>query len=162
VLGGDHDGVQPHRGQAVVLNRHLRLAVRTQVGQHAALAHLGQPARETMGQCDRQRHQLRCVVDRIAEHQALIARALRVQRVRGALHSRLVGAVHTLGDVRRLRADRDVHTARVPVEAFGRRVIADLEDPFTHDRRDVDIGRRGDLTGDMDLTGRDERLHRHP
>ena len=103
VLGGDHHGVQPDRDVVLVLDGDLRLAVRAQVGQHAVLADLGQPACQPVGQRDRQRHQLRGVVDRVAEHQALVAGALRVQRVRGALDARLVRGVDALGDVGRLR-----------------------------------------------------------
>ncbi len=81
VLRREHDGVQPHRRGAVVLDGDLGLAVGPQVVQHAVLAHLGQPARQAVGQRDRQRHQLRGVLDRVAEHQALVAGALGVQRV---------------------------------------------------------------------------------
>ncbi len=81
VLRREHDGVQAHRRGAVVLHGDLGLAVGPQVVQHAVLAHLGQPARQPVGQRDRQRHQLRGVLDRVAEHQALVAGALGVQRV---------------------------------------------------------------------------------
>ena len=67
---------------AVVLDGDLGLAVGAQVGQRAVLADLGEPARQPVRQRDRQRHQLRGVVDRVAEHQALVAGALGVQRVR--------------------------------------------------------------------------------
>src|SRR3984957_13846859 len=64
--------------------------------QHAVLADLGQPARQAVGESDRQRHQFGGVLDGIAEHQALVARALLVQRVTGALDPRLVGGVDAL------------------------------------------------------------------
>ena len=41
----------------------------------------------------------RGVADRIAEHQALVAGALGVQRVGGTLDARLVRGVHAVGDV---------------------------------------------------------------
>ncbi len=85
VLGGDDHGIQPHRDVVLVGDGDLGLAVRTQIWQHAVLTNLGQPPRQPVGQRDGQRHQLRGVVDGVAEHQALIAGALRVQRVGGAL-----------------------------------------------------------------------------
>ena len=111
VLSGQHDGVEAHRRGSVVLHGDLGLAVGAQVVQHAALAHLGEPAREPVRQRDRQRHQLGGVLDGVAEHQALVARALGVQRVACALDAGLVGGVDALGDVGRLRADADVHAA---------------------------------------------------
>ena len=163
VLGRQHDGVQPHRGGAVVLDGDLGLAVGPQVVQHAVLADLGQPAGQPVRQRDRQRHQLGGVLDRVAEHQALVAGALGVQRVAGALDARLVGGVDALGDVGRLRADADVHAARRAVEALVRRVVADLEDALAHGVGDVGeglLGRRGDLADDVHLPGGHQRLHR--
>ncbi len=162
VLGGDHDGVQPHGLVAVVLDRHLRLAVRPQVGQHAPLARLGQPPGQAVGQRDRQRQQLRGVGVRVAEHQALVARALAVDLVVRRLDPALVGGVDALGDVGRLRADRHVHPARRAVEALGRRVVADLQDPVAHQPGDVDVAARGDLTRDVHLAGGHHGLDRHP
>ena len=99
VLGGQHDGVEPDRGEAVVLDGDLGLTVGAQVVEHAALADLGEPARKPVSQRDRQRHQLGGVLDGVAEHQALVACALQVERVARALDAGLVGGVDTLGDV---------------------------------------------------------------
>src|SRR5262249_23357451 len=44
VLGGDDDGVQPHRAALGVLHRYLGLPVRPQVGDGAGAPHLGEPA----------------------------------------------------------------------------------------------------------------------
>jgi hypothetical protein len=52
-----------------------------------------------VGQRDRQRHQLRGVLDGVTEHQALVAGALQVQRVTRTLDARLVGGVDSLRDV---------------------------------------------------------------
>ena len=46
-----------------------------EVGQLAALADLGQPAGEAVGESDRQRHQLRRLTAGEAEHHALVAGA---------------------------------------------------------------------------------------
>ena len=119
-----------------------------------------QPVRQR----DRQRHQLGGVLDGVAEHQALIAGALGVQRVACALDAGLVGGVDALGDVGRLGADADVHAAGRPVEALLRRVVADLEDAIAH--RVGDVGERflrggRDLADDVHLAGGDQRLDRH-
>ena len=163
VLGGDDHGVQPDRDVVLVVDGDLRLAVRAQVGQRPVLADLGQPPRQPVGQRDGQRHQFGGVVDRVAEHQALVAGALGVQRVRRALDARLVGGVHTLGDVGRLCADADVHPARRPVEALVRRVVADVEDARADGVGDVGerfFGRRGHLADHVHLPGGHQRLDR--
>jgi hypothetical protein len=70
-------------------------------------------------QRDRQRHQLGGLVAGVAEHEALVARALALDRVLDVLAgTRLVGVVHALRDVGRLAADRDAHAARLAVEAL--------------------------------------------
>src|SRR5437899_539368 len=101
------------------------------------IAYLGEPPGETVGQRDRERHQLRRVGAGVAEHQALVTRALlgdEVLEVRHGLDARLVGGVHTLGDVDGLRADRDVHTAGVAVEALLRGVVPHLQDAIADQR----------------------------
>ena len=83
VLGGDDDGVEPDRAVvAVVLDGDLGLAVGAQVGHVAVLADRGEPLGEPVGERDRQRHQLGGVVAGVAEHQALVAGALPVERGR--------------------------------------------------------------------------------
>ena len=163
VLGGHHHGVQPDGNVVLVLDGDLRLAVRAQVGHRAVLAYLGQPPRQPVGQRDRQRHQLGGVVDRVAEHQALVTGALRVQRVRGALDARLVSGVDALSDVGRLRADADVDPARRAVETLVRRVVADVEDARANRVRDVGerlLRGRGHLTDHVHLPGGHQRLDR--
>ena len=94
---------------AVVADGHLGLAVRPEVRQLAALAHLGEPLRQPVRQPDRHRHQLGRLADGVAEHDALVARALLV--VRSASLLALAGLerpVDALRDVGRLRADRDL------------------------------------------------------
>ena len=97
VLRGDHDRVHAHRAVALVLHGHLGLAVRAQVVQLAALAHLGQPAGHAVGQRDGQGHELRRLAAGEAEHHALVAGAGLV--VGRAARPRLLGVVHALGDV---------------------------------------------------------------
>ena len=111
-----------------------------------------------MRQVDRQRHQLGRVVAGVAEHQALVAGALLVEQVADLAGAVLVRGVDALGDVGRLRADGDRDTAGAAVEALLRPVVADLEDGLAHDPRDLDVGRRRHLAGDVHEPGRDHRL----
>ena len=92
MLGGDHHRVHTDGAVALVLHRHLALAVGAQVIQQAALAHLGQAAGQLVGQADGQGHPLGGLVAGIAEHHALVA---------GAAHL-VVGAQ---GDVGALAVD---------------------------------------------------------
>ncbi len=64
-----------YRRVAVVLDRHLALAVGTQPIDFAVLAGLGQSIENAVRQGDRQRHQFGSVVAGVAEHQALVAGA---------------------------------------------------------------------------------------
>ena len=163
VLGGEHHGVQPDGRGALVLDGHLGLAVRAQVAQRAVLADLGQLAGQPVRQRDRQRHEFGGVADRVAEHQALVAGALGVQRILLLLDAGLVGLVDAHRDVRGLPADADVHAAGGAVEALLRGVVADLQDALANGVGDVGerlLGRGGDLAHDVHLAGGDQGLHR--
>ena len=162
VLGRDHHRVQPDRPVTDVLDRYLRLAVGTQVRHGTGLAHGGEPTRQPVRQSDRQRHQFRGVGAGIAEHQALVASTLPVDLVLRAVHSGLARRVDALGDVGRLRTDRHVHAAGRAVEPLGGRVVADGQHGVADDLRDVRVGRRGHLTGHVDLAGGDHRLDGDP
>ena len=118
----------------VVGDGDLGLAVGAQVRDGAVLAHLGQALGEPVRDVDRQRHELGGVVAGVAEHQALVAGALAVERVVAALGALLDGVVDALGDVRGLLADRHGDAARLAVEALGRRVVADAEDRLARTR----------------------------
>ena len=110
-----------------------------------------------MGEHDRQRHQLVGLVRGVAEHHPLVARSLTVQRV-GVTVLLLVRVVDALRDVGRLLVDCDDDAARLGVEAELRARVADLPDPASDELRDVDIRLGGDLAGDDDEPGRDQRL----
>ena len=113
VLAGDDHGVERHGAVAVVRDGDLGLAVGAQVGQHAALADRGEALGQAVRQEDRQRHQLGGVVAGVAEHQALVAGALLVERV-DAAGAALEGGVDALGDVRALLADRALTPHEAP------------------------------------------------
>ena len=100
VLGGDHHGVQPDRPVPGVLDGHLRLAVGAQVRHRARAADLGQLPGQLVREHDRQRHQLRRLPARVAEHETLVARALPVEVVGPLALAVLERVVDALGDVR--------------------------------------------------------------
>ena len=87
-------------------------------------------------------------ISRIAEHQALVTRALLFRRF----------AVDTLSDVLRLLAEGVQHGASGAVEAFVRVVVADLEHGLAHDVLDLDHGIRRDLARDDYHAGFRHRL----
>ena len=77
-------------------------------GERAVLADRGEPLGEAVGEHDRQRHQLVGVVAGVAEHHALVAGALRVERVRRSSPCALSWPVSTPWAMsRRLLADGD-------------------------------------------------------
>ncbi len=163
MLGRDKHRVDPHGAPALVDHRDLRLAVGAQIGHRSNAPNLGQPLRETVGQPDRQRHQVGRLVAGVAEHHSLVPGALGVERVLTAqARAEFVGLVHALGDVWRLRIERDQHAARVAVEAVGVVVVADGAHGLADDGGDVDVGRCGHFARHDDKTCRQERFAGHP
>ena len=91
---------------------------------------------ELVGQDDSKRHALLGLISGIAEHETLIASADVV----------LVSVlVHGLSDIRRLLFHGQEHVARSVVEAFRRRVVADVLDGVTNHLLVVDVRFRCDL-----------------
>ena len=104
-----------------------------------------------MRQRDGQRHQLRRLVARVAEHHPLIA---------GALF--LVGArVDAHGDLGRLLLDGDEHRAALRVESHRPVGVADAFHRAPHHARVIERGARCDLADQHDEAGLDRRLERH-
>ena len=157
VLGRDDDRIDIDGLTVLIGNGDLRLAVGTQIREHPVLAHLGQAACQLVSEHGRERHILGRLVRRIAEHHALIACADRLCRVHIAL-TRLNRAVNALCNIRRLFIERDEDAASVGVKAIAGVRIADLAHGLTDDLRDIDIARGRDLTDDVRLSRRDERL----
>ena len=158
VLRGEHQGVELDGLVAVIGDGDLGLAVGAQVGELAALAHLGEALREAVGQVDRQRHELSGVVAGVTEHQTLVAGALLVLGVR-ATGAVLEGGVHALRDVGALLADGDLDATGCAVEPLGGAVVADPQDGLADNLGDFDIRLGRDLTSDVDEAGGHHRLH---
>ena len=145
----------------LVSHRDLRLPVGAQVREDVGLPHLREALRDLVREHDRQRHQLRRLVRRVAEHEALVAGADLVERiVVVGLVLHLEGVVDSLRDVGRLLVERDDDAAGLGVEAVLRARVADRADPMAHEPGDVDVRVGRDLAGDDDEPGRDERLAR--
>jgi hypothetical protein len=163
MLGGDQQLLDADGHAVAVAHRHLRLAVRAQVGQRAGVTDVGQLLGEPVRERDRQRHELRGLVRRVAEHHPLIARSRDVELVVvGGIGLRLVGMVDTHGDVGRLLVDRVEHRAGVRREPEIGVDVADRADRVPRHRLDVDVRLGRDLSRDHDEPRVDKRLARHP
>ncbi len=162
VLGRDQHRAELGRLAVDVVEGHLGLAVGPQVGHGARPTDLAQPLGEAVGGVDRQRHEDVGLAAGVAEHHALVARALIVDGVAGGAGTHLFALVDALGDVDRLLVDRDHDAAGAAVEAVGLLVVADPGDRVAYDAGDVDIRGGRDLTGDDGEAGGDEGLASHP
>ena len=100
VLRAHDDGVHALRREEtaalLVLDRHLRLAVRTQPPQRPILAHIRQLLAQARGKQDRERHRILRLIRRVAEHDALVA---------GSHVHLVLPDVDAARDVRRLLVD---------------------------------------------------------
>ena len=138
MLRGKHHGLQPHRPVVLVAQGDLAFRVRPQPGQLAALAHLRLALHQAMRQGDGRRHQHIGFVGGVAEHQALVARALLA----------FILAIHALRDVRRLLADDIENAAAGAVEPHIRGVVADVQHGLAHQRFDIHPRTGRDLARD--------------
>ena len=90
-------------------------------------------------------HQRFGLVDRVAEHAALVSRTL-------------IGTIHALGDFRRLFGQIDHHARRVRVQAvFGR--VAGVADDVAYDALHVHRGGGADFSEHMNQVAACGRLH---
>ena len=162
VLGGDQHGVETHGMVIVVVfDGHLRLAIRTKMRHLAALAHFGETIRQTVRQMNRQRHKHVGLVARIAEHHALVARALRlIPLFTGRLRLLLATQPgNALVDFRTLLGKRHRHTAGIGVKSHAGAGVADIAHHGAHDVLDVGIAFAGHLTEHEELSDRGAGLH---
>ena len=156
MLVGDDDLGRFDRLSVVIAHRHLALGVGTQRLLGPRVASLRNLAQDLVGVIKRRRHEFGRFATRVAEHDALITRALVL----------VAGRVNALRDVGRLRVEQDFDLGVAPVEAG--LLVADVPDRLTrrlHDRLvrqrwpphfagdDHTIGGGEGLTGDADLVG---------
>mmetsp|Transcript_26063 Transcript_26063/g.67361 ORF Transcript_26063/g.67361 Transcript_26063/m.67361 type:complete len:217 (-) Transcript_26063:348-998(-) len=114
VLGGDDDRVDLHRFDRaicvlLVLDRDLRLAIRTQPPERAILAHIRELLAKSRRDEVRERHAVLGLVRGVAEHDALVT---------SADVEIILADVHAARDVRRLLVDAHKHLARVARHAL--------------------------------------------
>ena len=143
VLGRQNHGVDAHHFAVFVAAGYLALGVRAQPRQQAALAGFGLALHQTVREGDRSRHQHVGFVTGVAEHQALVARALVFRLL----------AVNALGDIHGLLADDVDYATGVAVVAHIRGGVADVFDHATHQVFQVDPCAGGDFTANDGHTG---------
>jgi len=153
VLGGQHHGVEADDLVVLVAQGDLALGVRAQPLELARLADLGLLLDQAVRVIDRGRHVLRRLVAGVAEHQALVARALLFRLL----------AVHALVDVGRLLANHvDEWRRSWPSKPTFGIVVADVVDHAARQRLDVDPGRWwSSLAGHDGGAGLHQRLAGH-
>ena len=144
VLRGNYHGFDAHGRIVIVFHGDLRLAVGAQIGQCAVLANGGQTAGQLVRQRNGERHIFLRFIAGIAEHHALIARALIFIHL----------AIYALRDIGGLIIDADQYAAAVAVEAEFRAVIADFNHLFAHDLIDRYIGTGADFAHHQHEAGR--------
>ena len=151
MLGRQDHGLEADRLVVLVAQGHLALGIGPQPGELAVLAHLRLALHQPMRERNGRRHQHVGLVGGIAEHQALVARALFA----------LVLAVDALGDVGGLLADDVEHAAARAVEAHVGGVVADVEHGLAHQRLHIHPGARGDFARDDHDAGLHQGLAGH-
>ncbi len=120
VLGGDHNRVHADRLVPVIADGDLGLSIGAEVAQRAVLADIGKLLGQPVGQPDGRRHQHRCLVAGIAEHDSLVSGTLRIIRIGAGALTRLQGGEDTGRDLGRLLPDGHRNTAACAVEAVCR------------------------------------------
>ncbi len=161
VLGRQDDRGGAHRHAVLVLDRDLALGVGLQP-LVAAVADLSQALQDVVAVLQGRRHQLGRLVRGVAEHDALVARALVL----------VPGGVDADRDVGRLAVQTVDELELVPVET--RLFVADVADRGAHGGLDLILHARGplpvdvhdalttNLAGQHDQIGRRQRLAGHP
>ena len=110
----------------------MGFAIRTEVIEFAALAHLGELHGQLVGQRDGGRHVVFVFVTGVAEHHALVAGAT---------------GVDTHGDVGRLRMNGADDGTGVGIKTVGSVGVAHRCHCTAHNRGEIYIGFGGDFTG---------------
>ena len=154
MLRRDDDRRHFDRAAIDVAHRDLALGVGPQKIELTAFAELGEIFHQPMRHRDRQRHDLRRLVARESEHQALIAGALFLVQA--------FALGDALRDVGRLRLDGGQHRAHIAVEADLGAVVTDFDRGLPRDFHIVGTRLAGYLAGEHDQPGLGERFERDP
>src|SRR3954454_13392618 len=108
--------VHPGRLPTVIFDGHLRLAVWEQPGNLPSLARRSEPAAESMGQGDRQRHQFCRLVAGETDHHALVTGADPIEPIDLLTGANLHGLCNATQYFGTLILDGDHYAAGVGVE----------------------------------------------
>ncbi len=148
VLMGDDDLRRLDRLAVLIAHRHLALGVRAERLLDAGMAGLGNFLQDLVSVVERRRHQFRRLAAGVAEHDALVARALVL----------VAGGVDALRDIGRLGMEQHFDMGLAPVEPL--LLVADVLDRLTGGLDNLLIGNAGsaDFAGDDHPVGRGERL----
>src|SRR3972149_1881918 len=152
VLTRYDDSINRRRPAVYVSDGDLALAVRPYVREYAFLPYLGEPLGYLMGKRNGHGHELFGMVAGVAEHEALVARALLL----------LLRAVDAHGDIRGLPVERDHDGAGLVVEPHGGVGIADVLYGLPYNVLVVYAGLGRYLAGYYGYTGGDEGLAGDP
>src|SRR5438477_60399 len=137
VLRGDDHRVGAQRPPVAVLDRHLALAIGTEEGEEARAPRLAEPLPDAVRGVDGEGHVLAGLVAGVAEHHALVARALLLEEP--------LALGDALRDVERLPLDRRHDGAAVAVEAALGGGVADVADHLLRDLAELDPRTARDL-----------------
>ena len=154
MLGRHDHRIHPHRAPVPVFHGNLGFAVRAQERQDPFAAHLGKTLGQPVRKGYRHRHQFGGFPAGIAEHDALIARALLLEQA--------FPGGHALGNIRRLPPQRNKDRAAVAIKTHGAVVVSYIQNNATDQSGDINLGSRGHFAGDHRHLRRNQRLARHP
>ncbi len=155
-LMGNHHRVDAHRLAVDMPDGNLRFRIRAKVRNRAGLADLLQLVKQAVAEGDRRGHQLRSGVAGIAEHHALVASALLVEKA--------FAFRHALRNIGRLPVQAvDVFKGiGAKLQLFA--IIADIAHHSAGDGFGIDIipAATGNLTGIDHQVGGGQRFASHP
>ncbi len=115
-------------------------------------------SRQVVSEHDRQWHQFIGLAAGVAEHHSLIAGAQKVVRI-VVPGLRLERSVDAERDIRRLLVDGDAHAAGFSIESDRRTRVSHVADHLANELGNIDVGFRGHLAGDVNLSGDRKRFH---
>jgi hypothetical protein len=147
-LGGDYDPAHLGGLPVRVAHRHLRLAVGAEPVHLPRAPSGGELPGDRVRQDDRQRHQGGCLAGGVADHEALVARAL------------AFAVADAAGNFPGLAGEELANLDALCVEGVFRAQVAHVADRVAHHAVDRDVGLRGDLAGEEDETVLDQDLDR--
>lgn len=158
MLCRDDNGVHPHRRTVPVFHRHLRFSVRSKIGQQSAPAHFRKAPGQIVGKVDGQGHEILGFIGGIAEHHALIARAV----AKGTPDLCFEGSIHTQGNVGGLAIQRYRHSDGIRVKSAPRAGVPNLANCVPHDGLNIHGAGSGNLAHDEHYAGGGGNLAGHP